>query len=102
MEYLNIIGIIVSVVVLAIALVLGPIFWFKTAKNMLKIWVHVKPEALENNPELRINRFNAMFYPDALDAEGLEARSAVFNNGFKFIILILIVVVCAKLFGTAT
>ena len=66
---------------------------------MLKVWKHVKPEALEKDPVLRINRLNAMFYTGVLDREGREARNEVFSNFFKFITLILSVIASANLFG---
>ena len=69
---------------------------------MLKVWKHVKPEALEKHPRLRINRFNAMFYTGVLDSEGREARNLVFSNFFKFITLILGVIAFANLFGLVT
>ena len=84
------------------SIVIGLLAWFRMAKSLILIWNHVTPEALRENPGLRFNRFNAIFYKDALDAEGKKARGKLYKNFLIFTGLISLTLILAHVSGLKT
>ncbi len=88
MDIPQLVVLILALITFLIALILAPIAGFRALKSMFVIWRHVKPEALERSLYLRMNRLNAIFYPDALDDEGVKARRELAVNTWIFVGLI--------------
>jgi len=102
MELINIFGMILAVLSLAVTVIIAPIAWFRCAVNLLRMSAHVKKGASANYPSLRWNRTNALFIPNALDAAGLEARKQVLKNAVILIVSIAVTMLLATSTGLAS
>lgn len=102
MELINGLGMILTVLSLAVAVIIAPIAWFRCAVNLMRMSAHVKKEVSVNHPSLRWNPANALFIPSALDAVGLEARKQVLKNSVIFVVLIAVTMLLATLTGLAS
>ena len=60
---------------------------------------HIRPTAYEKYPNLKWNRFNALFYSEALDEEGRTAKKELLKNILIFIGSISITVFLCQIAG---
>lgn len=99
---LEIAAAVIGMLLLAVALPVMFVTWVRAAVNLFRVANHVKEQDLTRHPSLRWNRFNAIFFPGALDDKGKKARTALFKNLLVFVAIAVVVMGYATWTGLVT